>query len=199
MKEYGNRREMLLTRLRVTLQSFIWAGRGKEKKDDVLSLSNKLLSNMSKKPTISVGQCLAARETILVSTKTSSGEARINTDINKHRMLGKIADRGGRVTEMAPIENETFAQQEAKRNMPKWSSRQAPPPGSDRRGGGRGGSRGGGHRGGNRGGNRGAGSSSYNDPRPQYDNNGGQLSGGRQYYNSGGAHRGGFRKGNFSS
>lgn len=37
MKEYGNRREMLLTRLRVTLQSFIWAGRGKEKKDDVLS------------------------------------------------------------------------------------------------------------------------------------------------------------------
>ena len=50
---------------------------------------------MSKKPTISVGQCLAARETILVSTKTSSGEARINTDINKHRMIGKIADRGG--------------------------------------------------------------------------------------------------------
>ena len=50
---------------------------------------------MSKKPMISVGQCLAARETILVSTKTSSGEARINTDINKHRMVGKVADRGG--------------------------------------------------------------------------------------------------------
>jgi len=199
MKEYGNRREMLLTRLRVTLQSFIWAGRGKEKKDDVLSLSNKLLSNMSKKTMISVGQCLAARETILVSTKTSSGEARINTDINKHRMLGKIADRGGRVTEMAPMENETFAQQEAKRNMPKWSSRQAPPPGSDRRGGGRGGNRGGGHRGANRGGNRGAGSINYNDPRPQYDNNGVHISSGRQYCNSGAAHRGGFRKGNFSS
>ena len=31
---------MLITRLSVTLQSFIWAGRGKEKKDEVLALSN---------------------------------------------------------------------------------------------------------------------------------------------------------------
>ena len=41
VKEYGNRREMLLTRLRVTLQSFIWAGRGKEKKEDVLGSSQR--------------------------------------------------------------------------------------------------------------------------------------------------------------
>ena len=35
-KEYENRRNMLLTRLSVTLQSFIWAGRGAEQKDKVL-------------------------------------------------------------------------------------------------------------------------------------------------------------------
>ena len=52
---------MLITRLSVTLQSFIWAGRGKEKKDQVLALSNKLMAQLSKESTVSIGQVLAAR------------------------------------------------------------------------------------------------------------------------------------------
>ena len=34
--DYTGRMKMLHTRLTVTLQSFIWAGRGKEKKEDVM-------------------------------------------------------------------------------------------------------------------------------------------------------------------
>ena len=52
---------MLITRLSVTLQSFIWAGRGKEKKDEVLALSNKLMAQLSKESTVTIGQVLAAR------------------------------------------------------------------------------------------------------------------------------------------
>ena len=64
----------------------------------------------------------------------------------------RVADRGGRVTEMTPLQNETFAQQEEQRNMPKWSKRQEPP--QDQRGG-RGGYRGNrGNRGNYRGNNR---------------------------------------------
>ena len=52
------------------------------------------------------------RESLLVLSKTSSGQARIEADINKHTMKGQVADRGGRVNEMAGPQRETFAQQE---------------------------------------------------------------------------------------
>ena len=61
IQDYASRKNMLITRLSVTLQSFIWAGRGKEKKDEVLALSNKLMAQLSKDSTVTIGQVLAAR------------------------------------------------------------------------------------------------------------------------------------------
>merc|ERR1712168_957297 len=113
------------------------------------------------------------------------------------------ADRGGRVHEIDAPQKETFAQQDAQRNMPKWSKRQEPPP-SQGRGGGRGGygggrGRGGGSRG--RGGSHKRQNSGGHDPRPQYGSSDSNLQT-REYYNSGmsrGGHRGGFKRGSFNS
>ena len=84
--------KMLHTRLTVTLQSFIWAGRGKERKEDVMKLSNEILAKFRTKSNISIGQALAAREDLLVLSKTASGATRIEADINKHTMQGSVAD-----------------------------------------------------------------------------------------------------------
>lgn len=201
-QDYASRKNMLITRLSVTLQSFIWAGRGKEKKDQVLALSNKLMAQLSKESTVSIGQVLAARENILILSKTSSGDTRIATEVNRHTMSGSVADRGGRVHEIDAPQRESFAQQDAQRNMPKWSKRQEPPP-NQGRGGGRGGGRGnrGGGRGGNRGGHKRQNSGGQYDPRPQYGSSDSNLQS-REYYNSGmsrGGHRGGFKRGSFNS
>ena len=45
----------------VTLQSFIWAGRGKERKDEVLKVSNREMANLDKSSKVTLGQVLAAR------------------------------------------------------------------------------------------------------------------------------------------
>ena len=84
--------KMLHTRLTVTLQSFIWAGRGKERKEDVMKLSNEILAKFRTKSNISIGQALAAREDLLVLSKTASGATRVEADINKHTMQGSVAD-----------------------------------------------------------------------------------------------------------
>lgn len=189
-QDYTSRKNMLTTRLSVTLQSFIWAGRGKEKKEEVLKLSNTLVSTLSKQSNVSISEVLAARENILILTKTSSGATRTESDINKHTMKGSVADRGGRVTEIAAPSKETFSQQDQARNMPKWTKRQDDPnPG---RGGGRGG----------RGGNRGRGGKQRNDQRgDKYGSQDSKLKT-KEYYNSGhtrGGYRGGFKRGSFNS
>ena len=176
-KEYENRRNMLITRLTVTLQSFIWAGRGAEKKDEVMELSNAMLGNLPGKSPISIGQMLACRETVLISKKTSSGENRTEANINKHRMTTRVADRGGRVTEVEGPQRETFSQQEEMRNMPKWSKRQEPPPG------GRGGGRGGGGRGGyGRRGSAGGGGGGYRNKSPSHQSPGRSKSTGNHIF-----------------
>ena len=62
MADYTARKNMLITRLNVTLQSFIWAGRGKEKKNEVLALSNQLMNKLSKESSVSIASVLAARD-----------------------------------------------------------------------------------------------------------------------------------------
>ena len=137
-----------------------------------------MLGNLPVKAPVSLSQMLACREKILITKKTSSGDTRIESKINKHRMTTKVADRGGRVTESEGPQKESFAQQDAQRNMPQWSKRSEPPPGDYRGRGGRGSGRGRGRGGGGR--------------------------GGGGFYNSGndgnrGGFRGGFKRGNFTS
>lgn len=128
--EYNLRREMLITRLDVTVQSFKWSDAAKTKEDqfgcrysekrgalDALKYAGKSADLI---------ELLAARDDLLYLDKTSSASVRENTksDLQKH-IIGTVPDRGGRANEHAPPPPE----------MPSWQkNRSSGPGGSDRSG-----------------------------------------------------------------
>ncbi|KAJ8706073.1 hypothetical protein PYW07_010850 [Mythimna separata] len=128
-EEYRLRREMLITRLECTIQSFEWSDRLKTKKDVIQSTYRPKRENLKVKPEIKLSDFLAARTALLLVEKTSSAAVRKNTqtDVNKV-IIGRVPDRGGRPNEQQPPPPE----------MPSWQQRSAGG------GGGRGGGRGGG-------------------------------------------------------
>lgn len=105
--EYDLRRDMLITRLDVTVQSFHWSGNIKGKEDKMAeNYSNKrkeldYLKHAGK--TTDIAELLASREDIAIIDKTSSAGVRANTqsDIQRH-VIGRVPDRGGRAREHAP-------------------------------------------------------------------------------------------------
>lgn len=105
--EYDLRREMLITRLDVTIQSFQWADSAKNKTSTIFECySNKrqeLDQILHTKKSTDVIELLAARDDILHVEKTSSSFVRQNTqtDIQKH-IIGMVPDRGGRANEHQP-------------------------------------------------------------------------------------------------
>jgi len=137
-KEYKMRREVLIKRVDVTVQSFSWSERTEVMAKDISSIYNKIRSKLTADSVTSIVDVLAARKNLCIIEKTCHGEARKATtcQLNKHLMSGKIPDRGGRPSEVPPPPD-----------MPKFQQRK-----SDS--GGRGGFRG---RGGNYGGGRGGG------------------------------------------
>ncbi|XP_021951285.1 protein FAM98A [Folsomia candida] len=148
--DYGMRREMLLKRLDVTVQSFHWSDRLKGDKEEKLNAEfRKLRPKMKENPAVELSHVLAARIDLPVVEKTSSSSVRKNTRSAVNSVvIGKVPDRGGRPDEVEPPPPE----------MPSWQQRQGAPAASSGwtqnpnqgGGGGRGGARGGG--GGNRGG-----------------------------------------------
>uniref|UniRef100_UPI00358E36D8 protein FAM98A n=1 Tax=Myxine glutinosa TaxID=7769 RepID=UPI00358E36D8 len=178
INEYEVRRQMLLKRLDVTVQSFGWSDKAKaniEAMGKVYHPKRRMLQNM---PTITLAHLLAARDDLSRLYKTSSGSLREKTScpINKVRM-GRVPDRGGRPNEIEPPPPE----------MPPWQQKQDQQ--SFSRGGGRGGT-GGGYDQGGRSGGQGSGRGS----KVQ----GGWSDGGQQGY--GGSHigyNGESRGGNF--
>lgn len=130
-KEYEIRREMLLKRIDVTVQSFMWS---KAHTNDILKVYTRNRSCLKTKSNVTIASLLASRNDLLCLQKTSSGRDREVTkcDINKI-LIGNVPDRGGRAWEY-----------EIPREMPQFQKRVAGG-GSGHRGGGRGG---GGHRGG---------------------------------------------------
>lgn len=131
--EYSLRREMLITRLDVTIQSFQWSDAVKNKGDIIAerySAKRKELENLqSGCKATDIVELLAARDDLLFLEKTSSANVRKNTqtDLQKH-IIGMVPDRGGRANEHQPPPPE----------MPAWQKNRA--------GGGQGNQ--GGHRGG---------------------------------------------------
>lgn len=105
--EYDLRREMLLTRLDVTIQSFQWSDAAKNKANVIAECySNKrqeLDQIVHRSKTTDIIELLAARDDILYVEKTSSANVRKNTqsDIQKH-IIGMVPDRGGRANEHQP-------------------------------------------------------------------------------------------------
>ncbi|XP_034937141.1 protein FAM98A [Chelonus insularis] len=187
-EEYKIRREMLLKRLDVTVQSFLWSERIKLKEDQLNECFRKNRDQMIAEPAVTIAQLLAARDDVAIIEKTSSASVRKNTKSNVTKVIiGDVPDRGGRAHEQAPPPPE----------MPSWQKDRVP---DAPRGGGRGG-RGGGGRGGGGGGyhkdintnfgqNRDWQDNSQGGSYYQDDNRGDYHRGGRGGGNSGGYHRG---------
>lgn len=144
-REYNLRRQVLLTRLEVTVQSFQWSERMRGKEAMIAKNYQNKMKELDQHRIGGVETdlvaLLAARSDLAIIEKTSSANVRKNTasKIQKH-VIGSVPDRGGRANEHAPPPPE----------MPSWQTQRTAGPGGH---GGRGG--GGGGRGGNAGGGRG--------------------------------------------
>lgn len=113
-EEFNMRRSMLLTRLDVTVQSFKWPDRLKNKKHELEEIYQTKLNIINHLPSFSIADFLSAREDLTIIEKTSSTLAVQNTNslINKV-MIGRVPDRGGRPDE----------QQAPPPEMPSWQQR----------------------------------------------------------------------------
>ncbi|XP_069994779.1 protein FAM98A isoform X47 [Penaeus vannamei] len=113
--EYQMRREMLIKRLDVTVQSFQWSNKAKMRENDLVKAFRSRRDQLTEIPSVSVGDMLAAREDLAVLEKTSNASVRkaTKTPLNKV-LIGKVPDRGGRAHELEPPPPE----------MPSWSQRQ---------------------------------------------------------------------------
>ena len=133
--EYRLRREMLLKRLDVTVQSFRWSPRAQQRQEQVLAAFGARRAALSREPSVRLAHLLAARTDLAIEERTCSSQVRRNTRTGLNRVvIGPVPDRGGRPSEQRAPPPE----------MPSWKAREAGPP----QGGGRGGYRGGGGRGG---------------------------------------------------
>ncbi|KAK9510079.1 hypothetical protein O3M35_004940 [Rhynocoris fuscipes] len=138
-EEYKIRRELLLKRLDVTIQSFQWSERMKGRENEIASIFSPKRNALSTNPEVKLSDILAARNHLAFIEKTSNANVRKNTQSSVNKVIiGRVPDRGGRPSEQQPPPPE----------MPSWAPRASQPQGG---GGGRGGYQGGGggdHRGG---------------------------------------------------
>lgn len=138
-QDYKQRREVLIKRVDVTVQSFCWSEKLKASPEKVVNAFQPIRAKLQSDSITSVVDILAARTDLYPIEKTSSGESREATKCHLNKILiPKVPDRGGRPSKQAPPQE-----------MPKFMKRQADPPRGGGRGRGRGrGGRGGGARGG---------------------------------------------------
>lgn len=124
--EYEVRREMLLKRIDVTVQSFMWS---KLLTNEILKVFTPKRGKLQSKCPVSIAKLLSSRQSLLNHQKTSSGREREVTKCEVNKVLiGSVPDRGGRAWEY-----------DIPREMPSFKKRVAGGGG----GGGRGGRRGG--------------------------------------------------------
>jgi len=113
-EELHIRRAMLLTRLDVTVQSFKWPDRLKNKRQELEDIYQTKLNLINKLPDCSTFDFLCAREDLAIVEKTSSTLAVQNTNSSVNKVLiGRVPDRGGRPNE----------QQAPPPEMPSWQQR----------------------------------------------------------------------------
>ncbi|CAG9824462.1 unnamed protein product [Phaedon cochleariae] len=192
-KDYKIRREMLLTRLDVTIQSFQWSDKTKGKEDLFEKIYYDKRKLLKVEPDIDISDLLAARTDIAIIEKTSSSSVRRNTRTQLNKVIiGQVPDRGGRTSEIAPPPPE----------MPPWLQRSAGPAGGGRGGGNF--NRGGGNnfsRGGGNNYSRGGGGNNYSGGGNNYSGGGNNYSrgGGGNNYSRGEGNNYQSGRGNFQS
>ncbi|KAK1131501.1 hypothetical protein K0M31_017783 [Melipona bicolor] len=117
--EYRMRRDMLLKRLDVTVQSFLWSDKIKPEEAELIKQYEETRKLLSAEPDVTFADLLAARDDIALMEKTSNASVRKNTqtEINKV-IIGEVPDRGGRPYEQEPPPPE----------MPPWQKDRVPGP-----------------------------------------------------------------------
>ncbi|XP_076641460.1 protein FAM98A [Halictus rubicundus] len=185
--EYRLRRDMLLKRLDVTVQSFLWSDRIRSQEAELNKRYEDTRKFLSAEPNVTFADLLASRDDIALMEKTSSASVRKNTKSNINSVIiGTVPDRGGRPYEQEPPPPE----------MPPWQKDRVAGPSTFRGGHGGGGGGGGGY---NRGGRGGGGSNTSFSS----DNRGGRGGGGSNTSfssdNRGGRSDSGFQGSNYSS
>ncbi|XP_015510421.1 protein FAM98A [Neodiprion lecontei] len=189
--EYKTRREMLLKRLDVTVQSFLWSENIRSKEDQVNASYQQKRNIMSPEPSVCIADLLAARRDLAIVEKTSNATVRKNTRSQVNQVIiGAVPDRGGRPCDQQPPPPE----------MPSWQKDRVAGPNSSRGGrGGGGGGGGGGYRdhkdasknfGQNQ--DRFQSQQQYQQQQPQYESRGdyrGHNQGGGEYHRGGGRGR----------
>ncbi|XP_065188660.1 protein FAM98A-like [Sycon ciliatum] len=121
--EYSLRRQMLLKRLDVTIQSFRWSEKAKNRDDDIARMFREPRQLLSSTPSVNTSDVLAARDNLVEIRKTTSGSTQVSAAIKQVLIHHNIPDRGGRPNETRP-----------EKEIPSWQQ-----PKDQRRGGGRGG------------------------------------------------------------
>ncbi len=102
-EEYSVRREMLLKRLDVTIQSFKWSDRAKKLLDKIESTFQPKRRLLTSASSIDCSDILFAGTDLTTVMKTSNSAVRQNTQTNLTKLvIGDVPDRGGRPTESRP-------------------------------------------------------------------------------------------------
>ncbi|CAL8072480.1 unnamed protein product [Orchesella dallaii] len=114
--DYQKRREMLLKRLDVTVQSFHWSDRLKGQKEKQINEQfQKHRPQLNSNPKVKICDVIAARADLPIVEKTASASVRKNTKSAVNNVvIGRVPDRGGRTDEIQPPPPE----------MPPWQQRQ---------------------------------------------------------------------------
>jgi hypothetical protein len=99
--DFQMRRELLLTRLDVTIQSFKWADRLKQSNTEISNMYQKKRAELPVKQPIKLANILSARDDLCKQEKTCS--TRLMTPSQLHKIIiPKVPDRGGRTAELEP-------------------------------------------------------------------------------------------------
>lgn len=112
-QDYNCRREMIIQRLDVTMQSFSWSEKIENNKEQLSCLYHSARAKMTSNSDITVAHLLAARDDILQVEKTCGESARERTKCGINQvMIGAVPDRGGRPYELdrPPPEMPAFQQ-----------------------------------------------------------------------------------------
>ncbi|CAI2351179.1 unnamed protein product [Caenorhabditis sp. 36 PRJEB53466] len=120
-RDFCNRLLLLNSRLKVTVESFLWNDRLKAHKADIQSILAARVEEIGKvRANSGVAHLLSASSSLLYIQKASAMERRNRTKSKPHPLSVGDApkDRGGRTDEMVGIKKETFRQQSYDRQPP---------------------------------------------------------------------------------
>uniref|UniRef100_A0A0N5AIC6 Protein FAM98A n=1 Tax=Syphacia muris TaxID=451379 RepID=A0A0N5AIC6_9BILA len=125
VNEYYSRMQLLLKRLDVTIQSFIWSDRIKKIEDKVYEVYRPRRDNIFVSANVAMDDLLAASTDLLIVEKVMSLKQRERTAsrLNKVLMDGRPGDRGGRPSELRAPPPEIPSWQKSSSNYSRGNGR----------------------------------------------------------------------------